>query len=113
MWNQSLGPTGGKQSRRATLATSSVLFGISGITNLSTPYHLLAQGCNLALESVRVFAQSLDAVDGDLDRAPTAFTAARLEDVHAMQKIEYMQVREWSVAPLLIMYVKLGRQQKR
>jgi len=55
---------------------------------------LLAQGCNLALESVRVFAQSLDAVDGDLDRAPAAFTAARLEDVHAMQTIEYMQVRD-------------------
>lgn len=50
------------------------------------------QGCNLALESVRAFISSLDQVSGDLDKAPAFFTAARIEDVHAMQTIEYMQV---------------------
>ncbi|KAF5831618.1 hypothetical protein DUNSADRAFT_12808 [Dunaliella salina] len=50
------------------------------------------RGCNLALESVRIFARILDSVSGDLDQAPAAFTSARLEDVHAMQTIEYMQI---------------------
>lgn len=51
------------------------------------------QGCNLALESVRVFAATLDASGSNLDVTPGAFTAARLNDVQAMQDIEYMQVR--------------------
>jgi len=50
------------------------------------------QGCNLALESVRVFAATLDASGSNLDVTPGAFTAARLNDVRAMQDIEYMQV---------------------
>ncbi|KAF5831619.1 hypothetical protein DUNSADRAFT_12810 [Dunaliella salina] len=65
-----------------------VLLGDAGHPMTST----LAQGCNLALESVRVFARSLDSVSGDLDQAPAAFTSARLEDVHAMQTMEYMQI---------------------
>lgn len=66
-----------------------ILFNFSATFYACSP---CLQGCNLALESVRVFAQTLDSVAGDLNCAPAAFTTARLEDVHAMQTIEYMQV---------------------
>ncbi|GBF90974.1 hypothetical protein Rsub_03829 [Raphidocelis subcapitata] len=52
----------------------------------------LGQGCNTALESASVLASQLDATAGDLDKLPAAFTAARLPDAAAVQKLEWMAV---------------------
>ncbi len=46
----------------------------------------------MALESVRVFMNTLDRVG--VEAAPAAFTSARIEDAHALQEIELkLQVR--------------------
>lgn len=80
------------------------------------------QGCNLALESVRVFASTLDSLAAssftnsssssaqssaaaaagtatavDVDALVQAYTKARLADVHAFQQLELSQVRQWAV----------------
>jgi hypothetical protein len=47
------------------------------------------QGCNCALESVKVLVEAIDRVG--LDAAPAAFTAARLRDAHALQRLELNQ----------------------
>lgn len=49
----------------------------------------LGQGCNLALESVRVFGEVL-AAGVPLADVPAAFTAARQADTAAMQELELM-----------------------
>ncbi|MEW5299490.1 MAG: hypothetical protein WDW36_002504 [Sanguina aurantia] len=64
-----------------------VLLGDSGHAVTS----MLGQGCNMALESVRVFNQVLDDTGDDLDLAPALYTKRRLADVHALQKLEFME----------------------
>lgn len=49
----------------------------------------LGQGCNLALESVRVFGRVLRETESLAD-VPSRFTAARQADVAAMQQLELM-----------------------
>ena len=50
----------------------------------------LGQGCNMALESVRVFGEVLREAEGAVGDVPRRFTAARQRDVRAMQDLELM-----------------------
>ncbi len=48
------------------------------------------QGCNSALESARVLAETLDKVGLErLEQLPAAYNAARIRDAHAVQDIDY------------------------
>ncbi|MEW5312874.1 MAG: hypothetical protein WDW38_004472 [Sanguina aurantia] len=53
---------------------------------------MLWQGCNMALDSVRVFNQVLDDTGDNLDLAPALYTKRRLADVHALQHLEFMEI---------------------
>ncbi len=57
----------------------------------------LTQGCNCALESARVLAETLDKVGLErLDKLPAAYSAARVKDAHAAQDMDFnMAVRRW------------------
>jgi hypothetical protein len=55
-------------------------------------FALAPQGCNTALDSVSALARASEAVGGDLDKLPQAFTRARLPDARAMQQLELMAV---------------------
>lgn len=47
-----------------------------------------SQGANSALESCLILDQVLDAAAGDVEKVPAAFSAARLEDAHALQEVD-------------------------
>ncbi|KIY98661.1 monooxygenase [Monoraphidium neglectum] len=49
---------------------------------------VFGQGANSALESCLVLDGVLAAADGDPAAVPAAFTAARLEDAHALQEVD-------------------------
>eukprot|EP00892_Ulva_mutabilis_P011126 jgi/Ulvmu1/8386/UM042_0093.1 len=50
----------------------------------------LGQGCNMALESVRVFGEVLQEAGGQVADVPARFTATRHPDALAMQELELM-----------------------
>lgn len=60
----------------------------------------LGQGCNLALESVRVFINTLDKVG--LEKAPEVFSKERMADAHAFQMLEFNQAIANSRSSLVI-----------
>lgn len=55
---------------------------------------VLGQGCNSGLEDVRIFAETLDRLDGDIDAALPAFTAARLPEIRALIELNEMAAEE-------------------
>ncbi|KAF8072714.1 kmo [Scenedesmus sp. PABB004] len=75
----------GKRIRCSRLDGPGVLL-LGDAAHAVTP--VFGQGANSALESCKVLGQVLAEAGGKLDEVPARFTAARLEDMHALNELD-------------------------